>query len=185
MQCYLTNPETGWVVKHVVAESHALMKGFRPCPTFRDAFPFQNGWIFGKVPKGGGVIFNPKIYIADFCHYRRYFGHEFQEKFAIWFSEKWGGGGQRPFGTFPKIHPFWKGKASLSEASPSLLFLQPFWGSGGWVTLGASWHPFQNAEHGGPTVWGPTLWGLIVWGPIDLPLLICCFFASSWQFVML
>ena len=23
------------------------------------------------------------------------------------------GGGQRPFGTFPKIHPFWKGKASL------------------------------------------------------------------------
>ena len=25
MQCYLTNPETGWVVKHVVAESHALM----------------------------------------------------------------------------------------------------------------------------------------------------------------
>ena len=24
------------------------------------------------------------------------------------------GGGQWPFGTFPKIHPFWKGKASLS-----------------------------------------------------------------------
>ena len=23
------------------------------------------------------------------------------------------GGGQRPFGTFPKIHPFWKGDASL------------------------------------------------------------------------
>ena len=23
---------------------------------------------------GGGVIFNPKIYIADFCHYRLYFG---------------------------------------------------------------------------------------------------------------
>ena len=23
------------------------------------------------------------------------------------------GGGQRPFGTFPKIHPFWKGEASL------------------------------------------------------------------------
>ena len=23
------------------------------------------------------------------------------------------GGGQRPFETFPKIHPFWKGKASL------------------------------------------------------------------------
>ena len=25
-----------------------------------------------------------------------------------------GGGGQRPFGTFPKIHPFWKGQASLT-----------------------------------------------------------------------
>ena len=23
------------------------------------------------------------------------------------------GGGQRPFGTFPKIHPFWNGDASL------------------------------------------------------------------------
>ena len=23
------------------------------------------------------------------------------------------GGGQRPFGTFPKIHPFWSGEASL------------------------------------------------------------------------
>ena len=28
---------------------------------------------------------------------------------------KWGGGGQRPFGTFPKIHPFWKGQASLNR----------------------------------------------------------------------
>ena len=67
-----------------------------------------------KFQRGGrGVIFNPKIYIADFCHYRRYFGHEFHKKFAIQLSEKWGGGGQLPFGTFPKIHPFWKGKASL------------------------------------------------------------------------
>ena len=24
------------------------------------------GWIFGKVPKGGGVIFNTKDYVADF-----------------------------------------------------------------------------------------------------------------------
>ena len=61
-----------------------------------------------------GVIFNPKIYVADFCHYRRYFGHEFQKKIATQLSENEGGaGGQRPFGTFPKIHPFWKGNASL------------------------------------------------------------------------
>ena len=26
----------------------------------RDAFPFQNGWIFGKVPKGGGGHFQSK-----------------------------------------------------------------------------------------------------------------------------
>ena len=31
---------------------------------------------------GGGFIFNPKIYIADFCHYKWYFGHEFWKKFA-------------------------------------------------------------------------------------------------------
>ena len=36
---------------------------------------------------GGGGFFNPKIYIADFCHFRRYFGHEFREKIAIRFSE--------------------------------------------------------------------------------------------------
>ena len=26
------------------------------------------------------------------------------------------GGGQRPFGTFPKIHPFWSARPSLREA---------------------------------------------------------------------
>ena len=30
-----------------------------------------------------GIIFNPKICIADFCHYRRYFSHEFRKKIAI------------------------------------------------------------------------------------------------------
>ena len=33
---------------------------------------------------------------------------------------KWGGGGQRPFGTFPKIHPFWKGEASLNITTMGL-----------------------------------------------------------------
>ena len=32
------------------------------------------------------------------------------------------GGGQWPFGTFPKIHPFWKGKASLSACRPYFFF---------------------------------------------------------------
>ena len=65
--------------------------------------------MFGQ---GGGVISNPKIYVADFCHYKGYFGHEFRRKSATWFSEN-EGGGQRPFWTFPKIHPFWRGDASL------------------------------------------------------------------------
>ena len=37
-------------------------------------------------------IYTAKNYIEDFCHYRRYFGHEFRKKFAIWFSENEGGG---------------------------------------------------------------------------------------------
>ena len=36
-------------------------------------------------------IFNPKIYVANFCHYRRYFCHEFREKIATWFSGNEGG----------------------------------------------------------------------------------------------
>ena len=30
------------------------------------------------------------------------------------FPKMRGGGGKRPFGTFPKIHPFWSGRPSLS-----------------------------------------------------------------------
>ena len=52
---------------------------------------YQNGLIFGKVPKGGGgVIFNPKIYIAKFgplnsafsawqCYKRDFFGYVFNQ----------------------------------------------------------------------------------------------------------
>ena len=35
----------------------------------REGSRYQNKWIFGKVPKGGGVIFNPNIYIADFGNF--------------------------------------------------------------------------------------------------------------------
>ena len=59
----------------------------------------------------------PKIYVADFCHYKRFFGHVFRKKNAIWFSENEGGGGQRPFGIFPKVHPFWWCHPSLSIQS--------------------------------------------------------------------
>ena len=41
-----------------------------------------------------------------------HFCRNFVAKSAIWFSEN-EGGGQRPFGTFPKINPFWWRHLSL------------------------------------------------------------------------
>ena len=46
--------------------------------------------------------------------------HEFMKKLQTK-SRKRGGGGQRPFGNFPKIHPFWRRQASLRKTpSPRL-----------------------------------------------------------------
>ena len=42
----------------------------------RDGSNYQIRWIFEKVPKGGGVIFNPKIYIAKFGPLKGLFQHE-------------------------------------------------------------------------------------------------------------
>ena len=79
----------------------------------READLLQNG-LFLKSSEGGGVIFNPKIYIADFCHFIddtsvMNFGKNLQYDFP-----KMRGGGQMPFGSFPKIHPFWRCGASLT-----------------------------------------------------------------------
>ena len=57
-----------------------------------------------KLQKGGGVIFNPKVYIADFgplnwALSRFPFGKKFQYNFP-----KMRGGGRRPFGTFQKLN---------------------------------------------------------------------------------
>ena len=38
------------------------------------------------------------------------------------FPKMKGGGGQRPFGTFPKIHPFWRRRLSLRLASTRINF---------------------------------------------------------------
>ena len=106
----------------------------------REARVYQNGWISGKFPKGGGVISDPKNFIAIFfalekailvMNFRKKLrkggGHFRSEKFHCKFSagatglrkksqyffpKK--GRGQRPFGNFPKIHPFWQRQASLS-----------------------------------------------------------------------
>ena len=39
----------------------------------RDGWLDQIKWIFGKVPKGGGVIFNTKIYVLDFGNFEQGF----------------------------------------------------------------------------------------------------------------
>ena len=39
----------------------------------RDGWLDQIKWIFGKVPKGGGVIFNTKNYVLDFGNFKQSF----------------------------------------------------------------------------------------------------------------
>ena len=113
----------------------------------REGSHYQIGWIFGKVSRGG-VIFNPKIYIADFGNFKQGFlSMELIKRRVIlgfrvcffqqldWYKliltdtfwpmppcinvsisiiknlhynfPKMRGGGQRPFGIFPKVHPIW------------------------------------------------------------------------------
>ena len=75
-----------------------------------------------KVPKrvnfrksfkgGGGVIFNPKLYIADNGPLYSALKRVFQKKSQYDFSNM-RGGGQLPFGIFLKIDPFWLRHPSL------------------------------------------------------------------------
>jgi len=41
--------------------------------TVREGWQYQIRWIFGKFPKGGAGIFNPKNYIADFGNFKQGF----------------------------------------------------------------------------------------------------------------
>ena len=69
------------------------------------------------IPKGeggGGLFPIPKKLLQIFAIIKgssvMNFGKNPQHDFP-----KMRGGGQRPFGTFPKIHPFWRGDASLRQ----------------------------------------------------------------------
>ena len=56
---------------------------YRLLRLLRDGWRYQIGWIFGKVPKGGGGgFFNPKIYIADFVPLKRAISGHFPKKIA-------------------------------------------------------------------------------------------------------
>ena len=67
------------------------------------------------MPKGGGVIFNPKIYVADFGHLYRALSDVFRKETATQYSENEveleGFKGRLEF--FPEIQPFWYPDQSL------------------------------------------------------------------------
>ena len=63
----------------------------------REASIYQNGWIFGK--KYSKISFLLRIYLK--------YKVSVSPKNSQYDYPKMRGGGQRPFGTFPKIHPFW------------------------------------------------------------------------------
>ena len=63
---------------------------------------------------GGGVISNPKNFIANLRKLTHIY--KFSQKKAQCNFQKWGGGGgQRPFGSFPKKHPVWTIQTSLMK----------------------------------------------------------------------
>ena len=79
-----------------------------------------------KFQKGGRVISDPKNFVAKFLaletpiwggHFR---SKKFRRRKSQDFSQR-KGGGQGPFGTFPKIHRYWYRRASHSGATYPLL----------------------------------------------------------------
>ena len=71
----------------------------------RDGWRDQNGWIFWKVSKEG-AIFNPRKFMLQILDLLTgLFEYEIAKNTTR--ILKMCGGGQRPFGTFPKNHLFW------------------------------------------------------------------------------
>ena len=58
----IISPPIFWIFRQIWG---FYKKFFGFSAKFREAPPHQNGWIFGKVPNGGGVISNPKIFVAN------------------------------------------------------------------------------------------------------------------------
>ena len=80
----------------------------------RDRWRLKNGWILGKFQSWVEGHSNPKIYVTDFGPLNRAFWAWYWKKLQHDFP-KMRGGRQRLFGTFPKIHPFWRHYPSLSN----------------------------------------------------------------------
>ena len=73
-----------------------------------------------KFQRGGGSFSIQKFILQIFAIIDDTSVMNFRKKLQYNFLKN-EGGGQLPFGTFPKIHPFWKGKASLTTMMKSIL----------------------------------------------------------------
>ena len=63
---------------------------------------------FRKSSKGGGGSFSIQKFILQiFAIIDDTLVMNFRKNLQYDFPKNEGGGGQRPFGTFPKIHPLW------------------------------------------------------------------------------
>ena len=59
------------------------------CDMLRDGWPYENRWIFGKVPKGGGSFSNRNFMLQILDHWTRLWNWK---KIAIWYFENEGEG---------------------------------------------------------------------------------------------
>ena len=90
------------------------------------------GWLRFKGDLGTGICFAPHIVFRGGCQCRNGWIFKssknlcctfwtFKQDFCAWICKKkrkmiiqnWGWGGQRPFETFPKVHPYWYQHPSL------------------------------------------------------------------------
>ena len=77
---------------------------------------------------------NPKIYIADLCHYKRYFGHEFLKKIHNMIFRKWGAGVKGRLEFFWKLRyiHFWQLLTGFALSHTDSAFQEKNWNCPYW-----------------------------------------------------
>ena len=65
------------VIAKLIENKYTSIWGI-PFLSLKGGWCYQNGWIFGKVPKRGGrgLIFNPRIHVADFGPLNMFFSEQ-------------------------------------------------------------------------------------------------------------
>ena len=111
------SPSTGSSVLITLNNKHCTFSSVQSkWPFLGTHSPSKTDEFSEKFQRGGEVIFNPKIYVADFCHFRRYFGHEFQKKLQHNFPKMSGEGGVKGrLELFRKFIRFGRGMRPLAS----------------------------------------------------------------------